>query len=142
MTNDILKKIRFGGVALISVDAHQYDADQKMEGETLEVVMRVEPELEEDTDDMSTFSVNVHVGFRGQAPFKIDARFRAQYGKKEAVEGRALLESFDTIAYPVMTKVSLLVADLTSAMGLLPLIITPEEFLKVAKDCLEENHEG
>lgn len=117
-------------VDLVSIEARRKDVVGK--GKSVKYVLDIEPSLESEDDKTVALSCNVRLAFEERGPFEIDLKYKARYRKVSAIDGKELIAQFNAISYPILAEASMMISGISRAMGLIPLVLSPEEMIELA----------
>lgn len=115
---------------LVSVSARHSGVVGKSQG--VKYVLGIDPALETEDDKVVVLSCGVSLGFEEGGPFQVDLKYRARYRKATEIDGKELVKEFDAVSYPILAEASMMISGISTAMGLIPLVISPEEMLQLA----------
>ena len=112
---------------------------EEYEGE-LNPKITIQPSLESDNEKeiVITCMINICLGEKG--PFEIELKLKGNFMKVEDIKGEDALKAFRDIGYPIIAEACLLIAEMTRAMKMIPLVLSPEGVLE--KGVLEMSGEG
>ncbi len=122
MKSDLTENIKLQRVSLKTVKA----VKNKVKADSYILKVQVEPSIAKESDSTILLLCKITVGDKKQ-PFTIEIVTETLIKKVSPINGELLIENFWQISYPILSEMSLMIAQVVSAMNYPPLILSPDE---------------